>query len=121
MDNARCNFFIASSLLEIYFHTFNTLDIETLRLFRYPVTDSVLFYPFCVNNCMLIWIAAHLVECDFEHGITSGKCNLQQLHDDQFDWTLKTGPSGVSGSGPLADHTNGAGKFKRLFHLVYNL
>ncbi|XP_063428785.1 hatching enzyme 1.2-like [Mytilus trossulus] len=53
----------------------------------------------------------HLVECDFEHGITSGKCNLEQLHDDQFDWTLKTGPSGVSGSGPLADHTNGAGHY----------
>ncbi|CAG2255832.1 unnamed protein product [Mytilus edulis] len=77
----------------------------------YPVTDSVLFDPFCVNNFMLIWVAAHLVECDFEHGITSGKCNLQQLHDDQFDWTLKTGPSGVSGSGPLADHTNGAGHY----------
>ena len=59
---------------------------------------------------LLFWVA-YLVNCDFEHGITSGKCNLKQLHDDQFDWTLKTGATGVSGSGPLADYTTAAGTY----------
>lgn len=59
-----------------------------------------------------IWFVETLVDCDFEHGITSGKCILKQLNDDQFDWTLKSGATGISGSGPTADYTTGAGKLQ---------
>lgn len=45
--------------------------------------------------------------CTFESGI----CRWTQKTDDKFDWTLKKGKTGSSGTGPLGDHTTGLGTY----------
>ena len=41
--------------------------------------------------------------CDFE----TGMCGYIQDKSDQFDWSMHTGSTGTSGTGPQADHTYG--------------
>ena len=43
------------------------------------------------------------VDCDFE----SATCNWQQDGQDQFDWTVQSGQTPSTGTGPTADHTYG--------------
>jgi len=44
--------------------------------------------------------------CTFDQGL----CRWTQRKDDKFDWTLKRGKTGSSGTGPLGDHTSGNGR-----------
>ncbi|XP_071956932.1 MAM and LDL-receptor class A domain-containing protein 1-like [Antedon mediterranea] len=43
--------------------------------------------------------------CDFEHG--NDVCGYSQDKKDNFDWTLASGSTGSSGTGPSNDHTYG--------------
>jgi len=51
--------------------------------------------------------AHDVVNCNFENGL----CNLVQDSHDNLDWTLRTGSTPTSSTGPRADHTNSAGKY----------
>lgn len=44
--------------------------------------------------------------CTFD----SGLCRWKQSKKDDFDWTLKKGKTGSTGTGPLGDHTSGNGE-----------
>ncbi|XP_057298293.1 MAM and LDL-receptor class A domain-containing protein 2-like isoform X2 [Hydractinia symbiolongicarpus] len=45
--------------------------------------------------------------CTFDSGI----CRWKQSKKDDFDWTLKKGKTGSTGTGPLGDHTSGNGQY----------
>lgn len=44
------------------------------------------------------------LSCSFEP-LSAGLCGLQQLQSDDFDWTLKSGSTPSSQTGPTNDHT----------------
>ena len=41
--------------------------------------------------------------CNFENNF----CGWTQAHDDQFDWTRQSRPTGTTNTGPSRDHTTG--------------
>ena len=45
--------------------------------------------------------------CNFDFGLCDG---WEQSDSDVFDWTLKTGSTGSTDTGPDYDHTSGSGK-----------
>ena len=47
-----------------------------------------------------------VVSCDFDNGLCFG---WSQSRQDVFDWTLYSGPTPSSNTGPSADHTSGSG------------
>ncbi|XP_073248869.1 uncharacterized protein [Porites lutea] len=48
------------------------------------------------------------VSCDFDNGLCFG---WSQSRQDVFDWTLYSGPTPSSNTGPSSDHTSGSGKY----------
>lgn len=48
-----------------------------------------------------------LLECHFHEDF----CQLVQDNQDNFDWVLMDGPTGSIGSGPMADHSSGSGRY----------
>ncbi|XP_052788292.1 meprin A subunit alpha-like isoform X2 [Mya arenaria] len=46
-------------------------------------------------------------ECHFH----TDMCQFVQDKEDNFDWTLQSGPSPTPGTGPMADHSSGAGSY----------
>ena len=52
--------------------------------------------------------------CDFDRGLCD---DWQQSYSDVFDWTLHTGSTGSSDTGPDYDHTSGSGK-KITIHFI---
>ena len=53
-------------------------------------------------------IAGHPLACSFEQSL----CSWSQSTADNFDWSLRKGPTPSSDTGPWADHTTGSGKLK---------
>ena len=47
-----------------------------------------------------------VVSCDFDNGLCFG---WSQSRQDVFDWTLYSGPTPSSNTGPSSDHTSGSG------------
>ena len=47
-----------------------------------------------------------VAKCDFDSGLCS---QWSQSTSDQFDWTVRSGPTPSHNTGPLADHS-GSGK-----------
>jgi len=50
--------------------------------------------------------------CNFDNGLC---CDWQQSIADVFDWTINTGSTGSSNTGPDYDHTSGLGKKKIIY------
>ncbi|CAH3148297.1 unnamed protein product, partial [Porites evermanni] len=48
------------------------------------------------------------VSCNFDNGLCFG---CSQSMEDVFDWTLYSGSTPSSGTGPFSDHTSGSGKY----------
>jgi len=59
----------------------------------------------------LIYLISPLdnTSCNFDRGLCDG---WQQSYSDVFDWTINTGSTWSSDTGPDYDHTTGTGKKK---------
>ena len=53
--------------------------------------------------CTFLLAVPGTFNCNFE----SNFCGWTQAHNDQFDWTRQSRPSGTANTGPRSDHTTG--------------
>ena len=49
------------------------------------------------------------VDCSFDSAFDY--CSWTQSRDDDFQWSLESGPTGSSNTGPSSDHTSGNSKY----------
>ena len=60
-----------------------------------------------------------VVSCDFDNGLCFG---WSQSRQDVFDWTLYSGPTPSSNTGPSSDHTSGSGLLPfEIYSLTFSL
>ena len=56
-------------------------------------------------NLTLVNSQGEVIRCDFEN---QNACNWkQEVNNDDFDWTIQSGPTPSADTGPPSDHTTG--------------
>lgn len=82
--------------------------INTHLILGYPegIERKASYYLKHFINKIFIFTLVN-TSCDFDSGLCDG---WRQFSSDVFDWTLHTGSTPSSNTGPDYDHTNGSGK-----------
>ena len=81
---------------------------QSISLSRGDVNLLQNAYKCALDSSNVVNILGDMVlSCHFHNDL----CTLQQDANDDFDWTVESGPTAVDGTGPNADYSSGSGKF----------